>query len=327
MRLNDTLVDVSIIIVNWNTIDFLRNCLKTVFDDTKEVHFEVIVVDNGSTDGSVEMVKTEFPQVKLIGNGTNKGFPAANNQGIAIATGRYVLLLNSDTLVIDSAVQKLIRFADEHPEAGAFGGAILCTDRTVDPLCFRKRFDAWTAWDEYLLLHSLRYRLLPPRLEIREVDVLIGAYMMVRQEAIAQIGGLDERFFLSAEDIDWAMQVKAAGWKVYFYPGSRIIHFGSQSFKKSWDRGIITGYHSKEILFRKHYGLLALLSLRMSAVIGSLIRLVGWQLRSAISSKTVKADANLRCRAYWEVIKQALTFQTYESSRQNLLSYQTHMQV
>lgn len=315
--------DVSIIIVNWNTVDYLRDCLRSVFAETQAVRCEVIVVDNASGDDSVAMVRAEYPQVAVIPNDKNLGFPAANNQGIAVSRGRYVLLLNSDTLIIDDAIDKLVQFMDQHPAAGAAGGTLLCRDLTVDPLCLRKKFDAATAWAEYLFLPALRDRLLgrPKVGQTVEVDVLIGAYMMVRREAIHQVGGLDERFFLSAEDIDWAMSIRKGGWKVYYYPPSRIIHYGSQSFKRSWDRGIITSYHSKELLFAKHYGALDMAALRLAALAGSLIRLAGWRLRAARAGGEDRIDALIRCSAYRQVILYALRVRSYAAACASLKSY------
>lgn len=314
--------DLSIIIVSWNTVGYLRDCINSVITETHTITFEVIVVDNASTDGSVEMVKAEYPQVIIVANEKNLGFPAANNLGIGISRGRYILLLNSDTLVLDGAIQKLVQFMEQHPEAGASGGTLLCQDYTIDPLCFRREYNAGTALAEYMFLPSIRDFLLRPRTKAKtaEVDVLIGAYMIVRREAIQQVGGLDERFFLSAEDVDWTMSIRKGGWKAYYYPDSRIIHFGSQSFKRSWDRGILTSYHSKELLFEKHYRPSELFVLRSAAVAGSLIRWSGWRYRQLKSSGKDQLDAAIRCAAYKQVIMHALRLQSYEMARENLRS-------
>ena len=130
------MIDVSIIVVAWNVRDFLCNCLRSTYEQTIGINFEVIYVDNASTDGSVEMVNQKFPQVKIIKNNENKGFIAANNQGIEIARGRYILLLNSDTVVLDNAIAKTVKFADKHPEAAAVGCKVLNPDRTLQRSCF-----------------------------------------------------------------------------------------------------------------------------------------------------------------------------------------------
>ena len=129
-------MDVSIIIVNWNTCDVLRNCLASIYDNTEGFEFELIVIDNMSSDNSVSMIKATFPQVELIENSENRGFAAANNQGIATAKGRYILLLNSDTVILDNAISKTINFADNHPDAAVIGCRVLNPDRTLQPTCF-----------------------------------------------------------------------------------------------------------------------------------------------------------------------------------------------
>lgn len=312
-------LDVTIIVVNWNTKDYLVQCLASIFVETHGISFEVIVVDNGSTDGSVELVKYGFPQVKLIANAENKGFPAANNQGIACSNGRYVLLLNSDTVVLDRAIQKLVTFVDQHPEAGAAGGLMLRRDRTIDPICFLTRFDAIGVWQYYLLWHKVKKNNLACK--FWETDILLGAFMLVQQKVIQQIGGMDESFFLMSEDTDWCLRIRQVGWKIYYYPDSKIIHYGSESFKRSWDRGIITGYRSKELLFQKYYGRFSIISLRLATVVGSIIRLMGWGVSAIFKQSEVRYDACLRCNAYWQVIKQAITGQSYETSRQNMRYY------
>jgi GT2 family glycosyltransferase len=130
------MLDVSIIIVNWNTKDLLQNCLRSTLEQAGDVDYEIVVVDNASSDGSAEMVKQIFPQVKLIENTENHGFAAANNQGMAIAQGRYVLLLNSDTVILDNAIAKTVAFADDHPDAAVVGCRVLNPDRTLQPTCF-----------------------------------------------------------------------------------------------------------------------------------------------------------------------------------------------
>jgi GT2 family glycosyltransferase len=233
-------VDVSVIIVNWNTCDLLRQCLLSVFTPTLSIDFEVIVVDNGSTDGSVEMVRREFGQVKILANEGNRGFAAANNQAIAIANGRYILLLNSDTIILDRAIEKTVIFADSHPDTATTGCRILNPDRTLQSSCFM--FPSILNW---FLFSTYLYRLFPRnrffgrermtwwlRDDSREVDVVTGCYMLVRREAIDQVGQMDEQFFMYAEETDWCYRFKAKGWKNRFTPSAEIIHIGGASAAK-----------------------------------------------------------------------------------------------
>jgi len=233
-------MDVSIIIVNWNTRDILHSCLQSIYERTGGIEFEVIVIDNGSSDNSVQMVKQLFPQVVLIKNSENKGFAAANNQGIAIAKGRYTLLLNSDTVILNNAIGKTISFADAHPEAAVIGCLVLNKDRSLQPTCFM-----FPSLLNKVLFVSYLYKFFPKsnffgrermtwwdRSDVREVDVVTGCFMLVRREAIEQVGLMDEQFFMYGEETDWSYRFMKAGWKNMFYPGAQIIHYGNVSAVK-----------------------------------------------------------------------------------------------
>jgi GT2 family glycosyltransferase len=233
-------VDVSVIIVSWNTRGLLEDCLRSVYEETRSIECEVIVVDNGSSDGSVEMVRRRFPQATLVANRINRGFAAANNQGMAAAVGRYFLLLNSDTKILDRAIEKTVAFADLHPDAAVTGCRVLNPDRSLQPTCFM--FPSLLNW---LLLSSYLPRVFPrnrffgreqmtwwQRNDAREVDVVTGCFMLVRRDAIAQVGTMDERFFMYAEETDWCYRMSRAGWKRRFMPEAEIIHVGGASAAK-----------------------------------------------------------------------------------------------
>ena len=234
-------LDVSIVIVNWNTRDILSGCLRSIYEQTNGLDFEVIVIDNASTDGSAEMVKKEFPQFVLLENSQNRGFAAANNQGMAIAKGRYVLLLNSDTVVLGNAVKKTFDFSDSHPECGAVGCRVLNADRSLQKTCFM-----FPSILNMLLSTSYLYKLFPKsrvfgrermtwwdRDDEREVDVVTGCFMLVRREVTEAVGVMDEQFFMYGEETDWCYRIKMAGWKIRFTSGAEIIHFGGQSSKQA----------------------------------------------------------------------------------------------
>lgn len=233
-------MDVSIIIVNWNTRAILKDCLNSIYEQTRGIKFEVIVVDNASRDGSAEMVEKEFPRVVLIENSENKGFAAANNLGMAIAQGRYVLLLNSDTLVLDETIDKVVSFTDNNPDVAVVGCRVLNPDGTLQPTCFM-----FPSIINMLFSSSYLYKLFPrsrifgrermtwwDRKDIREVDVVTGCFMLVRRKAIDEVGMMDERFFIYGEETDWCYRFKKAGWKVMFAPVGEIIHLGGQSTSK-----------------------------------------------------------------------------------------------
>ena len=233
--------DVSIIVVNWNTRELLRNCLASVYEQTTGISFSVIVADNASTDGSVEMIARDFRRVQLIANSENRGFAAANNQGIALAKGRYILLLNSDTIVLDHAIEKTMAFADAHPRTAVVGCRVLNSDGTLQNSCFM-----FPSGLNMLLSATYLYKLVPgsrlfgrermtywDRRDARDVDVVSGCFMFLRREAIEQVGVMDEAFFMYAEETDWCYRFKKEGWAVTFDPSATIIHLGGASSRQA----------------------------------------------------------------------------------------------
>ncbi|WP_262693631.1 glycosyltransferase family 2 protein [Kordiimonas aquimaris] len=229
-------MDLSIIIVNWNTRAMLRDCLHSVFDGSPKGSFEVLVVDNASNDGSAAMVSREFPATRLYCNSENVGFAAANNQVIQRARGRYILLLNSDTLVHGDVLQQSIEFMDSDSNAGAMGCRVLNRDGTLQHST--SQFPSFLN----LTMQTLgldringvpffkRYRMLDwDRTTTRNVDTVSGCYMMVRRECVNEVGLLDERFFFFGEETDWCRRMRAADWDVVFAPVGEITHFGGGS--------------------------------------------------------------------------------------------------
>jgi len=232
-------MDVSIVIVAWNVRELLYDCMKSVYEQTNGISFEVIYVDNGSKDGSVEMVKKEFPDVRIIENERNEGFIRANNQAIEVAQGRYVLLLNSDTVVLDNAIEKTVTFADAHPEAAVIGCRVLNPDMTLQRSCFM-----YPSILNMFLAATYLYKIFPKNRflgredmtwwdydDAREVETICGCFSLVRSEAISQVGLMDERYFMYADDPDWCYRFKKSGWKIMFTSGARIIHLGGQNAK------------------------------------------------------------------------------------------------
>ena len=283
-------LDVSIIIVNWNTKELLRNCLKSVFEQTVNVDYEVIVVDNASTDGSSEMLQNDFPQVILIENDENRGFAAANNQAIAVAKGRYVLLLNSDTIVLDKAIEKTIFFANENQEAGAVGCRVLNPDGSLQMTCFM-----FPSILNMILSSTYLYKIFSKnkffgreqmtwwdRNDVREVDVITGCFMLVRREAIEQTGNLDESFFVYGEETDWCYRLKKNGWKVMFTPVGQIIHFGGQSTRQIRVEMILQLRGSILLFIRKHKGFLSHILSRLITAIFFFLRAPYWFVKGII---------------------------------------------
>lgn len=241
--------DVSIIIVNWNTRDILRDCLASAYAQTQDISYELIVVDNASIDGSAELVKRDFPEVVLIENNENRGFGAANNQGMRIAKGRYALLLNSDTIILDGAIQKTLRYSDQHPEAGVVGCMAVWPDGRRQNTCFRFGSLPLVALSSLLFfrmakpfripfLHPDRYLNLDFNQE-HNVDAVAGCFFLVRQEVIQQVGMFDEDFFMYGEEAEWCFRIHKAGWVIRYFPGAQIIHlYGASAFQVEDDTKI-----------------------------------------------------------------------------------------
>ena len=223
---------VSVIIVSWNTRDLLRECLKTVLRETQNLACEVLVVDNASEDGTVEMLAGEFPHVRVTANPSNRGFAAANNQALSVAQGRYCLLLNPDTLILDRAIERAVSFAEHHPQHAVVGCQVMEDENTIQRTCFSFP----SAWG--LLLDTVGLSAVLPRSRVfgrgkigwwdrtteREVDVVSGMFMLVRRDAIVQVGLMDEDYFVYAEETDWCFRFWRAGWRCVFTPQARIIH-------------------------------------------------------------------------------------------------------
>ena len=299
------ITEVSVVVVNWNTQDILRDCLRSIYEHCGEIDLEVIVIDNASTDGSVEMIKKDFPQVTLIENSQNRGFAAANNQGIAISRGRYVLLLNSDTVVLDNAIAKTVAFADSHPEAAIVACRVLNPDRTLQPTCFM-----FPSTLNMLLSSTYLYKLFPKskffgreqmtwwdRNDIREVDVVTGCFMLIRQKAIQQVGTMDEQFFMYGEETDWCYRFRRAGWKVMFTPVCEIIHLGGQSSRQKRSKMILQLRGSILLFMKKHNSFLKYALACLLVALFFFLRVPYWLIR-AVFSRNNKSDDILIARAY-----------------------------
>ena len=254
-------VDVSVVIPSYNTRDLMEQALRTVMEAAVDLEVEIVVVDNASRDGSAEMVEEKFPQVELVRNEKNVGFAAANNVAFGRTRGRYVLLLNSDTVVRPDTLRCLVKFLDDRPEAGAAGCKILNPDGTLQ-LESRRSFPtpAAAVWKltgmSRLFPNSPRFAhynltYLDPE-EVNEVDALSGSCMMVRREVIEQVGQLDEAYFMYGEDLDWCYRMRQAGWQIYYVPHTAIIHFRGQSGRAEEMRVQYRKNESMAIFAQKH---------------------------------------------------------------------------
>jgi GT2 family glycosyltransferase len=257
-------MDVSVIIVNWNVRELLRRCLSSLRqgEETRVATTEMIVVDCASWDGSVDMVRREFPGVRLIASQENLGYAGGNNRGMAEAAGRYLLILNPDTELVGDALAAMVRYLDEHPGVGALGPALRYPDGTLQSS--RRRFPTpATAFWESTLLHqwfpnnriARRYHLTDRLADVPQpVDWLVGAALMLRREAWQQVGPLDEGFFMYFEELDWCRRCRAAGWEIHYLPAAEVIHYEGKSSEQVVTARIVRFQRSKVRYFAKYYG-------------------------------------------------------------------------
>lgn len=257
-------VDLSIIIVNWNTRELLAGCLSSVIScqlsvtDNCQLTTETFVIDNASSDGSAAMVRERFPWARLIENAENAGFARANNQGIAAARGRYLLLLNPDTVVHPGALAALVAFMDAQPAAGACGARLLNGDGSLQPACHPMLTPGREFW-RLLFLDRLWPRATYPMgrwdtVTPRRVEAIKGACLLLRREALDQVGPLDESYFMYTEEVDLCHRLAQAGWELWYVPAAVVTHYGEGSSRQAAKAMYVQLYHSKVQFYRKFGG-------------------------------------------------------------------------
>ncbi len=275
------MIDLSICIATLNACDYLRNCLRSIREQSSQLHLdnsaptapgqpvgtpilniELIVVDNGSTDGTLAMLQSKYNAVRLIHNDSNLGFARPINQALRASQGRYMLLLNPDTIVLPGAFNELVAYLESHPEVGICGPKVLNRDGTLQKACKRGVSRPWAAFSYFSGLSSLfpKSKFFGGYLlnyldenEIHEVDGISGSCMLIRRQVIDQIGYLDERFFAYQEDADYCFQAKKRGWKVVYLPSAQIVHFGGQGGSRVQPyRSIYEWHRSYYLYYRKN---------------------------------------------------------------------------
>lgn len=275
----DKITSVAIAIINYNTREHLRACIKSVLSEDPH---EVVIVDNISTDGSVDMVRAEFPQVMVYVNKVNSGYGAAANQAVASCTSKYILLLNSDTLLLPRTLHTLSRYLDLNPRAGIVGPRLINPDGTLQASCFpfptpidmvieESGLRRWiqrvpSLRDRYLRTWSHSYDRIVPWVK--------GAALLIRRDAFDAVGGFDELFFMYFEEADLCYRMQAAGWQIHFSPAATICHIGGASTERFRAEMMIKLYASTMRFYQQHYSKLRLIELRAVVKILMLLRLV-----------------------------------------------------
>lgn len=315
-------MDVSVAIAHWNLCNLLRDCLESVYANANEVSLEVIVVDNGSTDGSVEMVKENFPHVRLIENTQNVGFNIATNQAIRASGAKYVLLLNNDTVVPPGTLAKLVNYMDAHPRVGIVGPRLIYPDGRLQLSCHHFATVQSALWMALFLYRAFprserfgRYNMTYwDHDDTREVDWIMATCMLVRREAVSEVGLLDERAFAGGADADWCYRFWKAGWPVVFYHEATVIHHHGKSSSAydgvdavNWRaQSVLEAFESTSRLFKAQHGKRELRKYIAVRRIGAMIRLVLWSLTFLLSDRSFSTRASIR--GQWLILKSDLSF-------------------
>jgi hypothetical protein len=301
-------LDVSVIIVSWNAREFLMRCLASLYPGEGRRAKEIIVVDNGSADGSPEAVETRFPEVRLIRNAENFGFAKANNVGVGHSTGRYVCFINSDAEAIGDCIGQLVDYCESHLDVGMVGPRVTSRDGKLQRTC-RGFPTVWNTLCRTLALdtffpkvkafagYSLAYW---PQEELREVDIIGGCFWLARREAMNQVGLLDERFFFYGEDMDWCKRQWAKGWKLVFVPNAQAIHYGGASSANAPVRFAVEMQRADLQYWKKHHSMPGVACYYVLSCLNAILRAAGYGValcfhKSERPAYRDKIEKNLAC--------------------------------
>jgi len=282
---------VSAIIVSYNTRQMTLECLRALCASLAGIAHEVIVVDNASSDGSVDAIRAEFPEARVFARTDNSGFGAANNEAMRAAAGEYFLLLNSDAFPEKAAIPSLLAFLREHPRAGVVGPRLLNADGSLQISCHPFPTPLF-AWLENLWL-ARGYRGWGHD-SVKSVDFLVGACLLVRRAVYEEVGGFDEGFFMYSEEADWQRRMKDAGWEAVFVPDARVTHLGGASGAREEARISRHFFESLDYYERKHHGLAGLIAFRLAMAVGCALRTVLWAIVSLLPARRELALAKAR---------------------------------
>jgi len=290
------MVDVAIVIVSWNTKDLLRKCLRSVIDETKKYSYDIWVVDNNSPDNSAGMVREEFPEVKLIANTTNNGFAPANNQALREAKAKNYLLLNPDTVVLSGAIDKMLDYMNEHHP-----GIVTCKLLNDDLTLQKSANNFFSFWGSFIenrffadILKSLNlsgkhFMSYWDHSTTRQIDWAFGAVLLFSDEVYEKVGILDDRYYIYAEEMDFYMRVKNAGYKAIFLADVEIIHYGKSSSRQRRGEMFIQNYKSFYLFLRKHYPAYVYPAYRLRTLIYMLLWIAYFSFKSAIKKTQGKS--------------------------------------
>ena len=295
----------SIVVVNWNTRELLEGCLDSLFTGPTDMAIEVFVVDNGSSDGSQQMVRERYPAVRLLELGSNHGFAAANNRALHQSVGKYCLLLNSDTVVTSAALQAVVAHMEQHEDVGIAGLQLLNADGSRQNSIANCPSPLTELFNK-----SLLRRLSPGRFPGKErsypgpidVESVIGACLFVRRRAMEQVGLLDEEYFFYLEETDWCLRFRKADWRVIHFPGAAIVHLQGRSVARVNVRARIEYYRSRYMFFRKHRPARESLILKSGLIAKTTMDLLFHFMLSAVTLFSVRRSRE-RMLLYWAILR------------------------
>lgn len=310
-------IQISFIVVNWNTKDMTKGCLESIYNSLHEGPFEIILVDNASSDGSIDHLRAQFPDVRIITNSSNLGFAKANNQGLAIAKGSYAFLVNSDVVMNADAIDGVGSFLNSNKDIGVVGTRLIYgRDGKTQKYAFGYAPTLWRLFNQFSALFYLS-RYIPLFKGITAcslekgapvpVDWVSGACLAVRMEAYKKVGGMDESYFFYVEDMEWCSRIKRAGWQVYFMPDLNVLHFYGTSQQTREQRVDMVGHWYKNLrqFFAKDHGRISLFIFDVMAACGFGIRNLVVNLKNIL---TRRKDTRFEADGHAAVVKLALQF-------------------
>lgn len=300
------MIDISIVIVNWNTKKLLLDCIESLKKETKECKIEIIVVDNASSDRSVEAIKKRFPDVYIIENHNNLGFARANNLGISLSKGKYICLSNTDIIALDNVIDRMYSYMEKNLDIGAMLPMCLDEELKIDQCC--RRFPSLRLhMNEALYLDKFfpkikffQGRALPLSFynSTGDVNSVPCCFIIVRRKAIDGVGLLDERFFIYSEDVDWCKRFHSKGWRVVYYSDARIIHYGGSSSKVAQLKFLIEKHKSELQYWEKHYGIIKKFLFRLILILHYFLRIIGYCVLFIINRKE-RDNINEKLNSYF----------------------------
>lgn len=293
--------EISIVIVNYNTPDYTAQCIESIYNHPPQASYEIVLVDNASKDGSADLLEKKFPGVKLVRSARNGGIAGGNNLGIRAGSGRYVLLLNNDTIVLPGSIDQVFGFLESHPDVGGVGGNLLNPDGSYQsgPCEFPDLVEEFLNLTKFGYIIRPYYPSLPPLHEPSMVDWMSTAYMLFRRNALEKIGLVDEEFFIYADETDLEYRLWKSGWKIYYLPEVNTIHFGGKSLQPWRSRKL--KYRGRLLFCHKHYPRWKGIIIRSMYASSSILKMVFWSCLILVPKLRIKAIHEFQ--SHFDVLK------------------------